>query len=142
MQLQQVSKFAGACFNQCSSYRYLEFPRLWFHRAERFALPVEHLAMQGIPVMRHLDPREVPGERSWCHFIEQNHVAADPGQDRFCLSLSGNGMHRPLLGTWMCYMLSTICPRQDFVFQPRSFIMDRNNEDNMSDEESFEFCTC
>ncbi|CAE7297566.1 unnamed protein product [Symbiodinium sp. CCMP2592] len=120
-----------------------QYAPLWFHRAQRFALPVEHLAMQGIPVMSHLDPNPVPGDRSWCRFIESNKVATDPGQDRFCLSLAGNGMHRPLMGTWMCYMLSTICPRQqDFVFQMRSFSTNRSDEDNMSDEESFEFCTC
>ena len=44
--------------------------RLWCRRAQRLALPVEHLTMQGIPVLQDLEPALIPRARSWCQSVE------------------------------------------------------------------------
>ena len=81
--------------------------RLWSHRLRRVATAKEHLVIQGVPILEHLESASsrLPG-KSWSAFV------ARCGEDgNMFRSLSGNSMHRAVLGTWAAYILSSLQPR-------------------------------
>ena len=49
-------------------------------------------------------------------------MATDPLQDPFCLHLSGNGVRRALMGTFMSYVVGCLLAKQehDDIFRFRS----------------------
>ncbi|CAE7939074.1 unnamed protein product, partial [Symbiodinium necroappetens] len=63
---------------------------IWSHKLQRTALPAEHLLLQGIPLLQD--------NSAWKKFVFDK--AADPFYDSMFLSLSGNAMHRAVVGTW------------------------------------------
>ena len=93
-------------------------PRIWSHKRQRTALPIEHLVLQGAPVLAGLGDGDQAD--AWTDFAKETGVASDPRYDAFCVKLAGNGMHRPLLGTWMTYVLGCLTPRADKCFKMRS----------------------
>ena len=81
--------------------------RLWSHRLRRVAAAKEHLVIQGVPILEHLESASsrLPG-KSWSAFVARSGEDGDMFR-----SLSGNSMHRAVLGTWAAYILSSLQPR-------------------------------
>ena len=81
--------------------------RLWSHRLQRVAAAKEHLVIQGVPILEHLESASsrLPG-KSWSAFVARS------GEDgNMFRSLSGNSMRRAVLGTWAAYILSSLQTR-------------------------------
>ena len=85
--------FLGHCCFACVA-------RIWSHKLQRTALPAEHLLLQGIPLLQD--------NSAWKNFVFDK--AADPFYDQMFLSLSGNAMHRAVVGTWAAYIVGSLSP--------------------------------
>ncbi|CAE7825327.1 unnamed protein product, partial [Symbiodinium sp. CCMP2592] len=97
---------------------------IWSHKLQRTALPAEHMLLQGVPLLEDKSP--------WKQFVLDK--AVDPCFDSMFLNLSGNAMHRAVIGTWAAYIVGSLSP----CASPSSFRFRSTSELTITGDEQLE----